>query len=156
MSHNRTFKYDYSKGKANEKIVLTTINKYFNDNAKGMGQYSKFDFQGKNIYELKSRNITHDHMKTTIFPVDKLLLPSSLKYEKFILLFKFLDGLYYIEYDKKLFSKFGIADYKRKDREDKADVKKPYYFIPVELLTKIKLDDDEDTETESDLIVSFD
>ena len=154
MSHKRTFDYDYCYGKQNEEEVLKIVNEYFEDDAETTSKFCKYDFKGKNIYELKSRNIKHDHMQTTIFPVDKLNLPKDLEYEKYILLFKFTDGLYFIEYDKKIFDKFGVNKFKRQQRADnKKDVEKLYYFIPVVLLKHIESCFDN---VKNEFIITFD
>ena len=132
----RTFEEDLKFGKEKEKEVLPIIQEYFKDNINFVKyEYSTYDYKGKIFkYELKSRTIYYNTYSTTIISEGKI------KYNKnkdIIFLFKYIDGLYYIKYDKDLFNTFEIKPFKRKEREDFDDKIKPYYFIPIEKLTKI-------------------
>jgi hypothetical protein len=132
----RSFKLDYSFGKTNEDIVLTQIQKFFTNDGiikKEEDTYSKYDFKGDTyLYELKSRNVHYKKFATTIIPYDKII-----ENTKQIFLFNFIDGLYYIEYDKDVFSKFELSDFQRHKREDYNDIKKLYFHIPIKKLIKI-------------------
>jgi hypothetical protein len=55
--------------------------------------------------------------------------------EQLILLFNFTDGLYFIQYDEELFSKFTVTNFSRADiQEDE----KAHVYIPIEHLELIK------------------
>ena len=129
-----TFKNDYLVGKTQEITVLEQINKFFEDDIKQSNdKYCSYDFIGtKYIYELKSRNNLMNAYPTTIIGGDKIIDD-----RKQIFLFKFLDGLYYIKKNNKLFKTFVKEDFVRNKRSDFIDMKKQYIFIPVDKLTKI-------------------
>jgi len=129
-----TFKNDYLVGKTQELTVLEQINKFFEDDIKQSNdKYCSYDFIGtKYIYELKSRNNLMNAYPTTIIGGDKIIDD-----RKQIFLFKFLDGLYYIKKNNKLFKTFVKEDFVRNKRSDFIDMKKQYIFIPVDKLTKI-------------------
>jgi len=129
-----TFKNDYLVGKTQEITVLEQINKFFEDDIKQSNdKYCSYDFIGtKYIYELKSRNNLKNAYPTTIIGGDKIIDD-----RKQIFLFKFIDGLYYIKKNNKLFKTFVKEDFVRNKRSDFIDMKKQYIFIPVDKLTKI-------------------
>jgi hypothetical protein len=56
--------------------------------------------------------------------------------KKIIFLFNFIDGLYYIEYEKNLFDTFEKQPFRR-FREGVNDKEKPYIYIPIEHLKRI-------------------
>jgi hypothetical protein len=130
-----SFKNDYSFGTNNEDNVLEKITKHFNDGVikKSVNKFSKYDYKGdKYYYELKSRNNNYKTYPTTLIPYNKIM---ENKQQYF--LFDFKDGLYYIEYNKDVFSKFELNEFVRKQRIDYNDKKSLYYFIPIECLIKI-------------------
>jgi len=124
---------DYKFGKSQEISVMDKVNNYFKDNIIHIeDKYSKWDYKGdKYCYELKSRTNNYKSYPTTMFPVDKVV-------DDLIILINFLDGLYYIKYDKKVFDTFEIKSFKRNDRSDHKDVKKDYFYIPIGSLSKIE------------------
>lgn len=139
---------DYNMGKLNEDKVYNMICKFWSDRqiAKSNDVYSNYDFfDSKYKYELKSRRCEHDKYPTTLIPEMKC-------HKKTYLLFLFNDGLYYIRYRK---DKFNNYDKKLfvKDREDKKDVCKNYYYIPIEDLKKIEIN--EDNKINNNFVVEF-
>lgn len=132
-----TFRKDYLIGKTQETKVLEQINKFFKDNIKQVDdKYSSYDFIGdKYFYELKSRTNVYKAYPTTMIGGDKIIEGKSQ-----IFLFKFLDGLYYIEKDEDLFKTFVKEDFVRHKRMDYVDIKKKYIFIPINKLKKIEID----------------
>lgn len=129
----RNLNDDCKYGNEKELIILPIINKYFNRNIiKLTDKYSKYDYEDAIYkYELKSRTNNYNKYPTTLIACDKLTN------NKIIFLFNFTDGLYYIEYDRKLFSKFDKKPFVRNYREGTTDIKKDYLFIPIEYLKKI-------------------
>lgn len=126
-----SFKEDFNYGIIKENEILKTINNYFNREIKrSEDKYCHYDFyDDKYTYELKSRRNKYDTYPTTMIPALKLK-------KRVILLFNFTDGLYYIKYRKSKFEEFDKR-YFVKDREDKKDIKKLYYYIPIDKLKKI-------------------
>lgn len=129
-----SFKTDYEFGKKCEDDIFASINLFFNDNIiKSSSKYQKYDYKGnKCYYELKSRNNNHNSYSTTLIPYNKIM-----ENEKQIFLFKFNDGLYYIEYDPLLFSNFDLKYFVRNRRIDYNDKMSMYYYIPIDKLKKI-------------------
>jgi hypothetical protein len=133
---------DLNFGLGCENLILETIKTYFNDDIKkNNNKYAFFDFMGNDcMYELKSRRVNHNTYSTTIFPKHKIDNTDSLN-KKRVLLFGFNDGLYYIEYDKKVFDTFKISN--RRYRTDRyyngkcIDKEIDYYEIPIEFLKVI-------------------
>jgi hypothetical protein len=132
----RTLEEDLNFGKNSEKEVLPIIKDFFKDDINFVKyEFSTYDFQGKkNKYELKTRQNYFNSFDTTIISQSKILYN---RWKNVIYLFRYIDGLYYIKYDKNLFDTFEIKPYKRNEREDYEDKIKPYCFIPIKNLTKI-------------------
>jgi hypothetical protein len=130
-----SFKKDYVFGKAQEDEVLLKIQNKFNDNiVKSSSKFEKYDYKGdKYYYELKSRNNKYNAYPTTLIDISKVVG------DNMIFLFNFTDGLYYIKYDKTLFDTFECKEFVRHKRYDFIDKPKPYYYIPIDKLTKIEL-----------------
>ena len=131
-----SFSNDNIMGKVNENKVYNIITNYWNDRkiTKASNIYSNCDFfDSKYKYELKSRRCEHDKYPTTMIPEMKCN-------KRTYLLFFFTDGLYYIRYNKKIFDNFEKKMFV-KNRYDKQDVKKYYYYIPVGYLKKIEIKD---------------
>ena len=132
-----SFIIDLNMGKKNEDKVFNMIRKYWSDRqiSKAIDNYSNYDFYDyKYKYELKSRRCNHDKYPTTLIPEMKC-------HKRTYLLFLFNDGLYYIRYKKNQFEKYDKKMFV-KDREDKKDVCKYYYYIPIEDLKKIEINND--------------
>jgi len=126
-----SFRKDYTLGLQKEEEVLPVIKNYFErDIQKTNNKFETFDFYDeKYTYELKSRNVNYNTYPTTLIPKDKIR-------KRIIFLFNFTDGLYYIEYDRKLFDTFEKKPFVRNYRGVN-DIKKDYLFIPIEYLIKI-------------------
>ena len=142
---------DYSMGKINEDKVFNIIRKYWSDRqiSKAIDAYSNYDFfDCKYKYELKSRRCNHDKYPTTLIPEMKC-------HKRTYLLFLFNDGLYYIRFRKNQFEKYDKKMFV-KDREDKKDVCKYYYYIPIEDLKKIEINNDNININNDNYIVEFD
>ena len=120
-----TFQSDYNFGIEKENNILVTLNNFFSrDISKSVDRYCNYDFYDDTYkYELKSRRNKYNTYPTTMIPLLKCK-PNT------ILLFNFTDGLYYIEYEKEKFEKYE-KKYFCKIRDDKLDVNKQYYYIPI-------------------------
>jgi hypothetical protein len=124
-------------GKINEDKVFNMIRKFWSNRqiCKAINNYSNYDFyDSKYKYELKSRRCDHDKYPTTLIPEMKC-------HKRTYLLFLFNDGLYYIRFRKNQFEKYEKKMFV-KDREDKKDVCKYYYYIPIEDLKKVEINND--------------
>jgi len=137
MSYN-TFENDYKFGLSRQQIIFNKVSDKFGLDVEHITyKYSKFDYKDhkNNInFELKSRKCKYSDYPTTMIPYDKL----DSNGEKIILLFDFIDGTYYIEYDEELFSTFEKKPFKRYDRiYNHNDILKDYIYIPIKFLQKI-------------------
>jgi hypothetical protein len=126
-------------GKTKEIEVLPLIKDHFNSDYIKIpkNKYSTYDFiddTNEIVYELKSRTNKYNQYSTTMIQEDKIL---NTHYKQ-IFLFNYIDGLYYIEYDKTLFNEFDKKKYSQY-RTDKVDVFKNYIYIPIDKLKQIIL-----------------
>jgi hypothetical protein len=136
IQQKSAYERDYQFGRQAETTVLDTIKTFFNDSTivPSTEKYDRYDFVGSGCkYELKTRRVSHNRFASTMLPLGKLLSENP---ENNIFLFKFTDGLYYIQYNKETFSTFNVAPYCRQDRAG-YDEEQDYIYIPVNLLTKI-------------------
>lgn len=135
---------DKKFGLNNEIQYLDVLSRFFNTTFKKYdNNYSLLDFYSddKKYLEMKSRRIMHNQYPTAIFNVHKIdefnnkinINDDSVLYIVFI----YVDGVYYIKYDKEIFDKFETKKYKRNDRYGKIDTYSLCYFIPTNLLIKI-------------------
>lgn len=134
----QAFNRDYQYGRQSEYSSLPTIRRYFNDDTINIhdDRYSRYDYVSAAFgtkYELKTRRLKHNAFPTTLLPLGKILAENP---TGSVFLFKFSDGLYFITYDRKVFSGFQIATLCRQDRFG-YDTAQEYIFIPVNLLTEI-------------------
>lgn len=131
----KSFKEELAFGRRNEDIILDTIRDYFKDDIKKQeGEYEKYDYKGKiKYYELKSRTNAKDTFPDTLITKHKIPTEG----EEAIFIFKFTDGLYYIEYEKEKFKNYNIKMFQRRSRYDKYDPPKPHVYIPITDLTEI-------------------
>ena len=143
-----SFIIDMKMGKLNEDKVYNMICNYWIDRqiSKAVDQFCNYDFYDhKYKYELKSRRCDHDKYPTTLIPEMKC-------HKRTYLLFLFNNGLFYIKYNKDKFDKYDKKMFV-KNREDKSDVMKYYYYIPVQDLKKIEI---KDNNINDNYVVEFD
>lgn len=130
---------DLEFGKNNEINSIDIISKFLNTKLnKTQNQFSTFDFtnQEKNIYvELKSRRIKHNQYPTALIGLNKIKSCNDPNI-KYYIFYKYEDGLFYIEYEEKLFKTFSIDnDYQIRLRKDvnyneiSKVVKIPYSYL---------------------------
>jgi len=124
-------------GRDLETEVLPIIKSAFqsNDIKVPKNKYSPYNFiddKQQVLYELKSRTNKYMTYPTTMIQESKIL---NTHYKQ-IFLFKFTDGLYYIEYSPELFNTFEKKEYVQ-FRTDKVDVNKLYFYIPIDQLKRV-------------------
>lgn len=135
---------DKKFGLENEIKYLDILSNYFNTTFKKYdNNYSLLDFYSddKKYIEMKSRRINHNQYPTAIFNVHKIdefnNIVNKNNDSKLYIVFIYLDGVYYIEYNKEIFNNFQTKKYKRNERYGKIDTYNLCYFIPTNLLIKI-------------------
>ena len=140
MSVQRSFKEDKVIGDKGEDTQLEPISKHLNITLNKSKNNARFDFQSAcdNVYvELKTRTCKYNDYDTTIIPHSKIKFADENPQRTYYFCFLFTDGLYQIEYNKKLFDTFEVKDYRRRQRIDFNDKVQKYCFIPVKHLKLI-------------------
>jgi hypothetical protein len=124
---------DYAFGLASQVAILPRLRAFFGDDlTPTVGQFNHYDYESPSaVYELKTRRITHDSYPTTLIGANKVN-PAHPKRQVYI--FNFIDGTYYIRYDKAIFDTFELAPFAR---NDPGFVARPYIFIPITALAPI-------------------
>ena len=124
---------DYKFGTEQEDLILPRLKDFFKrDIKKSEDKFAKSDYYDEEYYyEMKSRKNTYNKYPTTMITEDKIRSD-----KKLILLFNFLDGVYYIQYDKEKFSKYERQLFSRAGFDWN---KKPHIYININDLTPIPL-----------------
>ena len=129
------FQRDYQYGIKNQTDLLPKIQSFFGGNVKAtVNKFDPYDYESDSAsFELKSRTNKKDAYPTTCLPADKV---KDAHTKEQIYLFNFTDGLYYIPYNKELFSTFECKPFRRY-RVGVNDKEKDYLYIPVDKLIPI-------------------
>jgi hypothetical protein len=141
MSYSTKKSQDLIFGDANEIIIKPIIEKYFEtkvvNTKETIGKFCVYDFENveqNTRYELKSRRIMSNIFKE-VFISTRKIKKGFKEGNKLILLFYFLDGLFFIEYKKKKFKNFKVDElvFSRDGKIERDEV----IYISVEKLKKI-------------------
>jgi len=142
MSYSYT--EDKKFGHNNEMQYLNILSNYFKTTFKKYdSDYSLLDFYSndKKYLEMKSRRINHNQYPTAILNTHKIEEFNNRininNDSKLYIVYIYLDGIYYIEYNQEIFNKFETKNFKRNERNGKIDIFNFCYFIPTNLLIKI-------------------
>jgi hypothetical protein len=140
----RSFTEDYKLGILSEERVKPILEEKFDLKLLKLNKTHFYDYldEDKNIYvEIKSRCTKYNQFNTTLIGDDKLKYAQILLKRNpnttFKLVFVFVDGTYYIDYDDELFSTFETKFFRRRTRTDFTDYEKEYCYIPINRLIKI-------------------
>jgi hypothetical protein len=130
---------DLSYGISREVSLHNQIEELVGDSIERRGGMSVFDYsnKAKTIYvELKSRRINHDQYPTALIGLNKVEFCSNPEVDYYFA-YSYLDGIYYIKYDKDLFATFEVnTSYQRGDRADCHNRPSAIVYVPVKHLTK--------------------
>ena len=102
VSANTNFQSDITFGLKNQSSILSTLQGKFGLSvAETTNKFCKWDFEDEagNHYEVKSRRTSKMCYPTTLLPCHKIMRTNTKQY----FIFKFVDRLTYIQYDKILF-----------------------------------------------------
>jgi hypothetical protein len=122
----------YIYGTKKEVIILPILKAHFKSDIQMNSPNSKFDYQDEKYnYELKSRTCKSTTYKTTMISANKC----NSTEKEIRLVFNFVDALYYIEYNEKLFKTYQNEMF---SRADIVSDEKLHYYIPIEHLTLIE------------------
>jgi hypothetical protein len=126
----------YKFGKEKEEEILPTIRAFFKRDIQAYpNQYDDFDFwDDETEYEVKSRTNTYSKYRTTMITRNKINKPTE---KQVVLLFNFIDGLYYIEYNQEQFSNYETKMFSRANEEWD---EKEHIYIPIVDLKKVSLE----------------
>ena len=132
-------KEDISFGQKGEVAVHQQLEELVGSGLTHSGQFAVLDFTNKDntIYvELKTRRHLRNEYKTTIVGLNKIRFCSD-PTKAYYFAFSFLDGLYYIKYDKAVFDTFDRdLDYWCGFRKGCLNRRQEIVHIPVCQLTK--------------------
>jgi hypothetical protein len=129
------WKNSYKFGKAQEVRIHPIIKDFFKrDIIPTIGQYAKYDFYDEQTnYEVKSRTNAYAKYPTTMITFNKCC--ECDKDKELILLFNFIDGLYFIKFEEEKFKNYQKQLFSRaKIQEDE----KEHIYIPITDLTLIQ------------------
>lgn len=134
---------DLKMGLANEIKVHPMIEEYFNmkivNTKESIGRFCVYDYASADEltrYELKSRRI-YSYSYDEVYISTRKIKRGYKEGVRLVLLFLLLDGLFMIDYDKLVFSKFridNISNFRDGRYEDDEVI-----YIPNTLLTKINV-----------------
>jgi len=135
-----SFEKDYAFGLDGERSVIGKMSSYFGAELTKTDQFNPFDFKNNTMcIELKKRRNKKDAYPTTMVGANKVkIAEQDTSGKKYVFAFNFTDGLYYIEYDRELFSSFEISEGGRCDRG--RPEMNDYCYIPVSLLKPLTSD----------------
>jgi hypothetical protein len=126
---------DIAFGTQYEIPIIARLERLFGETIlKAEDRYSLFDaYSEKTKYEIKSRRNKYADYPTTIVAVDKTKTAGRL-----VFVFHFLDGLYYIEFNKERWAKYEIKNVSAfRSGGNRTD--KPHFFIDIKDLTEIRI-----------------
>jgi hypothetical protein len=129
-----SFKNDYNFGLQAEDSVMSRMAAHFDTELTKTDQFNPFDFKSsKMCIELKTRRNAKDKYPTTMVGANKVrIAEEDTSGKRYLFAFNFTDGLYYVEYDRELFSGFEIKQGGRFDR-GRPELNE-YCYIPVSCL----------------------
>ena len=131
---------DIAYGKKSEMNLHKTIESLVGDTVEWKGGFEIFDYsnKGRTIWvELKTRRIKHDDYPTAIIGSNKLELCKKTEGVEYYFVYNYLDGIYYIKYDKAVFDTFEVnPEYRRGERFGCTNSPSSVVFIPTGLLKR--------------------
>ena len=123
----------YRWGLIQQESIMPSLKKYFGDDVKATeGQYAKYDAESdKYVFEIKSRNNKYNRYPTTMITANKITNTDKI----IIFIFNFTDGIYYIDYNEKLFNQYEKKEFSRSNFSWDY---KTYIYIPIEDLILVE------------------
>jgi len=136
LKEQRSLYNDLSFGLRNQPLVIRSLIQYFDEDIiETTNKFSQYDaYSVTTLYEIKCRRCLYNQYNTTIIPVHKTHNIN----QRLVFVFKFTDGLYYIEYNQELFDTFDKKNIKVY-RQGSLPTPVLHYHIPIELLIRINI-----------------
>jgi hypothetical protein len=139
-----SFATDYKFGTEKEVPTKPILESFFKTPLTHRGGYAVFDYDNEELkrnnvlhIDLKSRRIAHNQYATAIIGANKVEIAEKNPSRSYWFVYKYVDGLYGIKYNKELFDTFEHTDFSRNDRPDFHNNPQHCYFIPSEKLIRI-------------------
>jgi len=133
---------DLSFGLISETYLHDIIQRAVGDELELKSGFETFDYvnKAKTIHvELKTRRVNHNRYETAIIGRNKIEFCNEAKSEYYFF-FNYLDGLYYIKYNKTLFDTFETNNnFIRGARADCPTYPQSVVFIPTDKLTRFEV-----------------
>lgn len=130
---------DLNFGLFQESLKQKMIDNHLNLNTIKLSSNHFYDFYDPNtktFIEIKSRNNLYNRYEETVVGQNKIdYISTQSKDHSFYFMFNYIDGLYFIKYEKELFDTFPVKLFGRYDR-GKKEIKN-HLFIPIKHLNKI-------------------
>jgi hypothetical protein len=133
---------DLSFGLESEARNKSLVEIFFGCPLRKTGTFDAMDMtnEANTIYvEMKTRRVNHDRYPTALIGKNKIDFCEKSGANCYIV-YVYLDGIFYIQYDKKLFDTFDCEMYERGQREGGIQPKQLFYFIPHTHLTPFVCD----------------
>jgi hypothetical protein len=130
---------DLNFGLKSEEKNKATLEAFFGKGLKKTGTYDPMDYtdEAQTIFiEMKTRRVNHNQYATALIGKNKVDFCETSNATCYFV-YVYLDGLFYVKYDKALFDTFECADYERGWREGGIQPKQLFYFIPHQHLTAL-------------------
>jgi len=127
-------------GHIQEHAIKEILEDFFNVPLDQNDTFSVFDYSSYNLQiEVKTRRTTYSKYATTMIPQNKVdTAIRGMDKNKYIFVFNFTDGIYYIELTKDNIQLFNQNQYGgRRDRNVNEYYSTGYCYIPINILTKI-------------------
>jgi len=133
-----TFAQDYSFGIDSEIANHKLIEKILKTPLTRKGGKAIYDFVNEKATvhaDLKTRRIRHNDYPTALIGANKVEYADQNTNSDYWFIYKYLDGVYSIKYEKKLFDTFEKRLFERSSRSDNNAGPQLCYFIPHSALT---------------------
>ena len=129
----RTLEQDHMQGKAAENDCLQALQTLTQHRlVHHTDRYAPWDYESvTTVIELKDRNCFYDTYEDTMINGLKVDRARN-QIKRVFFAFKYIDGLYYIKYNKDLFEKYKTKSFKLDDRKDYKESDHIRYYIPKE------------------------
>lgn len=135
----RSQREDLLLGLSSEQRVKDTLSSAFNDTLKKTTTFHPMDYEGCGCWiEIKTRpNCTVNTYPTFMLSYNKIQFADKSDRPVYIV-YVLKDAIYYIQYEKELFSTFEVSSFQRTGRCDANDLSQSVIYIPTKELKKLQ------------------
>jgi hypothetical protein len=133
---------DYAFGENNEALKQVAISTFIGKPMIRQTRYSVYDYEADDATaraDIKSRRIHSKKYNTGLLGMNKVLSADANPDKDHYFFFAYTDGLFYIKYDRDVFSTFNHGEYLRGSREGKVDLPADTMNIPRSLMIEVPM-----------------